>query len=70
MCVNPSWDRGASCNLSDLKNRQRNPKFGLWTHLGVTECRMLFRDHCGLDFWPQFLKNMVENGLSVKNNVP
>ena len=41
---------------SDLENHvmsinPRNPKFGLWTHLGVTESvHIPLSDHCDLDF--------------------
>ena len=30
----------------------------------VAECRILLMGHCDLDFWPQFAKKVVKNGLS------
>ena len=27
----------------------RNPKFGVWMHLGMAECRVPFSGHCDLD---------------------
>ena len=34
----------------------RDSKFGVWIHLGMTECRVPFLGHCDLDFdlWPSF----------------
>ena len=32
----------------------RNSKFGVWMHLGMTECRVTFSGHCDLDLWPSF----------------
>ena len=32
----------------------RNPKFGLWMHLGMVECRVPFTGHCDLDLLPSF----------------
>ena len=29
-----------------------NPKFGVWVHLWMVECRVLFIGYCDLDFWP------------------
>ena len=37
----------------------RNPKFGLWTHLGVTESlHIQLSDHCDLDFLASVLRKM------------
>ena len=28
-------------------------------HLGIAECRISFPGHCGIDLWPEVLKNCV-----------
>ena len=38
-----------------------NPKFGVWLHIWVTECHILFSGHFGIDLWPQFWKNRVQS---------
>ena len=35
----------------------RNPKLGVWVHLGMTKCRVPLLGHCDLDLWPSF-KNL------------
>ena len=37
-CVDASWDSGVSCTI-----------FGVWIHLGITECRIPFSGHLDLD---------------------
>ena len=41
----------------------RNFKFGVWMHLGMTECLVPFLGHCDLDLdlWPSFLNNRVRS---------
>ena len=34
--------------------RDRNPKFGVWMHLGKVECRVPFTGHCDLDLLLSF----------------
>ena len=47
--VSPSV-RPASCpvHISYILS-SRNSKFGVWMHLGMTECRVPFSGHCDLD---------------------
>ena len=43
----------------------RNPKFGLWLHLGMAEYCVQFSGHCGLDLWPNFL--IIVSGHSLRH---
>ena len=40
---------------------RRNPKFGVWMHLGMTEFRVPFSGHCNLDLLPSFENNRVQS---------
>ena len=35
----------------------RNSKFGVWMHLGMTDCRVTFSGHYDLDLWLSFYSN-------------
>ena len=37
----------------------RIPKFGVWVHLGMMECRVQFMGHYDLDLWPSFKNNRI-----------
>ena len=41
----------------------RNSKFGVKMHMGMTECHISFSGHCGLDLdlWPSFKNYCVQN---------
>ena len=41
----------------------RNPKFSVWMHLGMAECRVPWKGHCDLDLdlWPSFQNTRVRS---------